>query len=82
MVAAYRGRERPALELAEAMERDGEQRGLGRRIGVAECARAVLYNSLGNYPAAMRAARHGAEYQDFGVWHWTLCELVEAATRR
>ncbi|MEU3777343.1 helix-turn-helix transcriptional regulator, partial [Streptomyces sp. NPDC032472] len=81
LLSAYRGQERPALELIEALERDGEQRGLGRLTGMAACARAVLHNGLGNYPLAMEAALRGAEYQDLVVHLWTCSELVEAATR-
>lgn len=81
LLSAYRGRERPALELIEAMERDGEQRGLGRLTSMAACARAVLHNGLGNYPLAMEAALRGGEYQDLVVHLWTCSELVEAATR-
>ncbi|MDH6144459.1 DNA-binding CsgD family transcriptional regulator [Kitasatospora sp. GP30] len=81
LISAYRGRERPALELIEAMERDGEQRGLGRLTAMAACARAVLHNGLGNYQLAMEAALRGAEHQDLVVHHWTCSELVEAATR-
>ncbi|MFJ3790984.1 ATP-binding protein [Kitasatospora sp. NPDC090091] len=81
LLSAYRGRERSALELAEAVERDGEQRGLGRLIAMAVCARAVLHNGLGNYPLALEAALRGSEHQDLVVHHWTCSELVEAATR-
>ncbi|MFE4517867.1 LuxR C-terminal-related transcriptional regulator, partial [Kitasatospora sp. NPDC056783] len=81
LIGAYRGRERPALEEIEALEREGEQRGLGRLVGVAACARAVLHNGLGNYALALEAARRGAEYQDPVVHLWTCGELVEAATR-
>lgn len=61
MVAAHRGREQPALELAESMERDGEQHGLGRLVGLAACARAVLHNGSGDYPMAMRAANRARD---------------------
>ncbi|MGW3183051.1 AAA family ATPase [Kitasatospora sp. NPDC001119] len=81
LISAYQGRERPALEAIEAMEHEGEQRGLGRLVGVAACARAVLHNGLGNYPLAMEAALRGGEYQDLVVHVWTCGELVEAATR-
>ncbi|MEU2391524.1 AAA family ATPase [Streptomyces sp. NPDC007369] len=81
LIGAYQGRERSALELVEAAERDGEQGGLGRLIGMAACARAVLHNGLGQYPMAMEAALRGLEYQDLVVHHWTAGELVEAAVR-
>ncbi|MEZ0110435.1 DNA-binding CsgD family transcriptional regulator/tetratricopeptide (TPR) repeat protein [Catenulispora sp. EB89] len=80
-VAAYRGNKQSALELAESMERDGEQHGLGRLIGQAAYARAVLHNGSGDYPAAMQAANRGLEHQDFATHYCTLGELVEAATR-
>jgi DNA-binding CsgD family transcriptional regulator len=81
MLGAYRGREQRAVGRIEALERDGEQRGLGRMLGVAGCARAVLYNGLGNYPLAMEAAGRALEYQDFALHHWALTELAEAAAR-
>ncbi|MEU1205864.1 LuxR family transcriptional regulator [Nocardia sp. NPDC005825] len=81
MISAYQGQERQALGPIAALERDGEQRGLGRFLGVAGCARAVLHNGLGNYSAAMEAARSALEYRDFALHNWALCELVEAATR-
>ncbi|MEC3952434.1 AAA family ATPase [Nocardia sp. CDC153] len=81
MLGAYRGRERQALSAIEMMERDGRQRGLGRLLGVAGCARAVLHNGLGNYSAALEAARSALQFRDFALHHWALCELVEAAAR-
>jgi len=81
MVAAHQGRKQPALELAESMERDGEQHGLGRLVGLAAYARAVLHNGSGDYPMAMQAAKRGLEYQDFAMHYCTLSELAEAATR-
>ncbi|MEU8777366.1 AAA family ATPase [Streptomyces sp. NPDC048606] len=81
LLSAYRGRERPALERIGAMEREGEERGLGRLTGMAACARAVLHNGLGDYPRAMEAALRGGEYRDMVVHHWTCAELVEAAAR-
>ncbi|MFD7731034.1 ATP-binding protein [Kitasatospora phosalacinea] len=81
LLTAYRGRERPALELIEAMERDGGRRGLGRLTATAACARAVLHNGLGNYPQATQAALRGVEHRDLAVHNWTCLELVEAAVR-
>lgn len=81
MLAAYHGRERPALEQIEATERDARARGVGRLFSVAGYSRAVLYNGLGNYAAALEGARHGAEYPDIVMYAWNLSELVEAASR-
>ena len=81
VISAYQGREQKTLEQVEAMERDAEQRGMGRLVGVAGYTRAVLYNGLGNYPMALEAARRAVEYPDFCAYAWTLSELVEAAAR-
>jgi DNA-binding CsgD family transcriptional regulator len=81
MLGAYRGREQQAMARIEALERDGGQRGMGRLLGVAGCARAVLHNGLGTYPLAVEAARKALEYQDFALHNWALTELVEAAAR-
>ena len=78
---AYRGDERPALDLIEATTRDAVARGEGRLIGVAAHSAAVLHNGLAGYPAALAAARRAAEYPDLGVYQWVLGELIEAAAR-
>lgn len=81
LLSAYEGRERQALAVIDALEHDGEQRGLGRLTGMAACARAVLHNGLGAYPPAMEAALRGLEYRDLVAYHWSCIELVEAASR-
>ncbi len=79
VMSAYQGREAETLQQVEAMDRDAEQRGMGRLIGVAGYTRAVLYNGLGNYPLAVEAARRAVEYPDLTAYGWALSELVEAA---
>ncbi|WP_371778915.1 helix-turn-helix transcriptional regulator [Streptosporangium subroseum] len=81
ILAAYRGREEPALELNEALVRNAEESGLGWLLAVAGYSRAVLFNGLGRYPAALEAALEAARYEDLAVLQWTLGELVEAAAR-
>ncbi|HTJ69769.1 MAG TPA: AAA family ATPase [Actinospica sp.] len=81
IMVVYQGRERAALDLIESIERDAEQRGMKRLYGTTGFARAVLYNGLGNYPAAMNAALHGVEHDDLGLHYWAQSELVEAASR-
>jgi DNA-binding CsgD family transcriptional regulator/tetratricopeptide (TPR) repeat protein len=81
ILAAHRGREEPALELNEALVRDAEAGGLGWLLAVAGYSRAVLFNGLGRYPAALEAALEAARYEDLAVLQWTLGELVEAAAR-
>jgi DNA-binding CsgD family transcriptional regulator len=56
----------------------GEGRGLFGGVGYAN---AVAYNGLGRYEAALDAARKGCEYDDLGVYGFSLIELVEAAVR-
>jgi DNA-binding CsgD family transcriptional regulator len=80
-LVAYRGREQPALDLVEAASADAAARGEGRVIAIAGHGKAVLYNGLGRYPAALEAARDAADHVDLGVHHWALSELVEAAAR-
>ncbi len=55
--------------------------GLGWLLAVAGYSRALLFNGLGRYPAALEAALEAARYEDLAVLRWTLGELVEAAAR-
>jgi DNA-binding CsgD family transcriptional regulator len=81
MLGVYRGGEAQALGRVDALERAANQRGMGRMLALAGFARAVLHNSVGNYPLALEAARKGLEYQDFALHNWARTELVEAAVR-
>jgi DNA-binding CsgD family transcriptional regulator len=53
----------------------------GRIIGLGEHARTVLYNGLGRYEDALRAARRGSAHDDLGVLGRTLVERIEAGAR-
>jgi DNA-binding CsgD family transcriptional regulator len=79
--AAWRGREAQTLELIEASVEDATVRGEGRTISVVENAKAVLYNGLGHYEAALAAAQLACEHDDLGLFGWALVELVEAGVR-
>ncbi|MBB2940835.1 DNA-binding CsgD family transcriptional regulator/tetratricopeptide (TPR) repeat protein [Actinoplanes lutulentus] len=81
ILAAHQGRAEPALELIRALEVDALAGGAGWLIGVASYSRAVLHNGLGNYPAALAAAREATDFDDLAVLQWGLFELVEAAAR-
>jgi DNA-binding CsgD family transcriptional regulator len=81
VLAAWRGRPDPALAAIEAGMAEAAARGEGRAIALAEYATAVLHNGLGAYDAALRAAERAREYQDLGLYAWTLSELIEAAVR-
>ncbi|SNY45946.1 helix-turn-helix transcriptional regulator [Paractinoplanes atraurantiacus] len=80
-LAAYRGIQPYAGELADEVIRDAAARSEGRSLGVAGFGRAALANGLGDFETAYRAAKEAAEYPDLAVYAWTLSELVEAAAR-
>jgi DNA-binding CsgD family transcriptional regulator len=80
-LAGWRGQEAQALEMFETSIKDATARGEGRTIGMAEYATAVLYNGLGRYEAALAAARRACQYEDPGIFGWSLVELIEAAAR-
>jgi tetratricopeptide (TPR) repeat protein len=81
-LAGRRGIEAEAMALVEAAESVAIARGgEGIVLTFAEHARAVLYNGLGRYDAALAPARSAADRDELQVSAWTLPELVEAAAR-
>jgi ATP/maltotriose-dependent transcriptional regulator MalT len=81
-LAGYRGIEAEALALFEAAERAAIARGgEGIVLTFSEHARAVLYNGLGRYEAALAPAQSAGQRDELMVSVWALPELVEAATR-
>jgi DNA-binding CsgD family transcriptional regulator len=81
-LAGFRGIEAEAMVLFEtvvqaAIARGGE----GVVLTFSEHARAVLYNGLGRYEAALAPAQSAGERDELLVSVWSLPELVEAATR-
>jgi DNA-binding CsgD family transcriptional regulator/tetratricopeptide (TPR) repeat protein len=81
LLAAWRGDRLSAQKLIESSLADATASGEGRAIGLAEHASAVLHNGLGEYPAALAAARRACEHEDLGFFGWSLAELVEAGVR-
>lgn len=81
LLHAWGGREHVALPAIEAEAREAAARGEGRAIGLADHAAAVLHNGLGNYDAALVAARAACEYDDLAFFGWSLAEQIEAASR-
>ncbi|WP_410810755.1 AAA family ATPase [Micromonospora sp. 067-2] len=81
ILAAYRGREEPATELIDALAKEAGTGGMGWLLSVAGYSKAVLFNGLGSYPAALEAVRWATERDDLAVQQWALAELVEAAAR-
>jgi DNA-binding CsgD family transcriptional regulator/tetratricopeptide (TPR) repeat protein len=80
-LAAWRGNESRTHELGIETTRFWGARGWGRTIGIAEHAKALLYNGLGRYDDALAAATRACEFDDFGLYGSSLVELVEAAVR-
>ena len=81
MLAAWRGNEAEGLELIEAARREATARGEGLGLGVAEWTTALLYNGSGRYAEALAVAQQGCEQDDYGLFAWTLVELIEAGVR-
>jgi DNA-binding CsgD family transcriptional regulator len=80
LLVGLRGREPPALERIEVALKEASEREDEGMIAVAEYARATLYNGLGRYPLALRAAQRSCEHHEHGGAK-VLSELVEAAAR-
>jgi RNA polymerase sigma factor (sigma-70 family) len=82
LVAAFRGDEREARQLAEAITKDSSARGEGLALAVVSWATAVLCNGLGRYEDAFRAATDALEHPN-DLWYsgWAMVELIEAASR-
>jgi DNA-binding CsgD family transcriptional regulator len=82
LVAAFRGEEREARQLAEAITKDSSARGEGLALAVASWATAVLCNGLGRYEDAFRGATDALEDPN-DLWYsgWAMVELIEAASR-
>jgi DNA-binding CsgD family transcriptional regulator len=80
-LAAFRGIEAEALLVFDSTETAAVARGEGFVLTSCEHGRAVLYNGLGRYDAAVEPARSAAERDELLVSTWSLPELAEAATR-
>jgi DNA-binding CsgD family transcriptional regulator len=81
MLAACRGDEARASALIDEVEREATARGQGFVLTFAEHARAVLYNGLGHYAAALGNAQRASAQDELHASVWSLPELVEAAAR-
>ncbi len=80
-LAGFRGIEAEAMALFDTTEPAAIGRGEGVVLTFSEHARAVLYNGLGRYEAALAPAQSASERDELLVSVWSLPELVEAATR-
>ena len=80
-LVAMRGRRQEALELFKTVTAAATVRGSGQLIANTQVTAAVLHNGLGDYPAALDAARQAAAQGDLFLAGFSLPELVEAAVR-
>ena len=81
-LAAFRGREGQAFELAEISTKDATRRGEGAGLTFLTWTTAVLCNGLGRYDEALAAAQQaGADRHELLFSTWAAAEMVEAATR-
>src|SRR5277367_6739396 len=81
-LAAFTGRQAEAATLIDAINQHVSVRGEGVGITIIEWATAVLNNGIGNYKAAMEAARRSTEYlEEMITPPWPAVELIEAAVR-
>jgi DNA-binding CsgD family transcriptional regulator len=81
MLAAWQGNEADGLQLIEALTVGVRARGEGMGLGINDWAIALLYNGNGRYAEALAAAQRGCEYDDVGLFAWSLVELIEAGVR-
>ncbi|MFG1603897.1 AAA family ATPase [Actinoplanes sp. NPDC049265] len=80
-LAALRGRRDEALALFRTATAAATEHGAGQLIANVHLSAAILHNGLGDYPAALAAARQAAEPGDLSLAGFALPELVEAAVR-
>jgi DNA-binding CsgD family transcriptional regulator len=81
LLAAWRGNEAEALDEMNWDLQNAIARGEGRGVGGFGYATAVLQNGLGRYEAALASARSACEYDDLGIFGFSLVELIEAGVR-
>jgi DNA-binding CsgD family transcriptional regulator len=81
VVAVWCGQAPRARELIQAGILDAAAESGARITSVAGYAGAVLYNGLGQYPAAIDAATRACACRESGLFTWSLAELVEAGAR-
>src|SRR5690554_1253296 len=81
IIAAWRGRSDETIEIHATMVRKAAGRGDSTEIALTQYAMAVLYNGLGDYPAAQAAAARAFESTELTHSNLTHSELIEAACR-
>lgn len=79
LLAAWRSDRDAAAPLYEAVVQDAARRGVSTPVTIADYARAVLYNGLGDYEAALAAAERVTDASEMVHARLALSELAEAA---
>jgi DNA-binding CsgD family transcriptional regulator len=81
-LAAYQGRESEVRALIAAGDKQVRFRDSGIGLVVVQWASTLLFNGLGRYEEAVRAALRAQDHvEPIGKPPWTLPELIEAAAR-
>jgi DNA-binding CsgD family transcriptional regulator len=80
-LVAMRGRENEAARFIDASRAEVTARGEGAGIAFMDWAESLLYNGLGRYEEALRAARRVFAHSQLVELNWALPELIEAAAR-
>jgi DNA-binding CsgD family transcriptional regulator len=80
-LAALRGREVEARQLFDTARAELIGRGEGAGLSFVDRAESVLYNGLGQYAAALAAARRVVGHTNLVTSNWAIPELIEAAVR-
>lgn len=82
LFAALRGQESVAVALMEGNAREANASGAGFGLQWAQWTTAMLYNSLGRYEEALRAAQRAWDlWPDWSISIFAAAELIEAAAR-
>jgi DNA-binding CsgD family transcriptional regulator len=81
LLTAYRGDESDTARLCTGLEAAAAARGEGLILAVSAHSTAVLRNGLGQYAAALDAARRATAPEELSIGPWALAELIEAAAR-
>jgi len=80
-LAAMRGQEQHAIELIDAATDELSARGDSRLLDRLNYYRAVLWNGLGRYDAAIAALRPGLVHDSSTLRPYVVSEIAEAASR-
>ncbi len=81
LLLAWQGADAQVRAMTEAGAGRAATGGEGRAVGSGHFFTAVLHNGRGRYRAALSSAERACEYDDLGLFGFSLVELVEAGVR-